>query len=222
MKLSQFLTHKIPQREIVVGCITGDKNFPIIRGRDWRLWDSLDRKYAEKRIDKDIFCLSSFQCATRPITRMKVYDEIKDKKGYTFHNMGLQKEWQSNKSTDDSNQFYNLLRRSKFCISPVGHGVDCFRTYDALYEKSIPVIGWDPNPLWREWQETHLTDLPIIFVETYEVATKIFLNEQYNKMLDKSYNIAKLKFSYWAKHEPKLAATKLTKTCDFQKQLVGK
>ena len=37
-------------------------------------------------------------------------------------------------------EFFERLGSSYFCISPAGNGVDCYRTWQALYLKTVPVV----------------------------------------------------------------------------------
>jgi hypothetical protein len=40
----------------------------------------------------------------------------------------------------DPERFYDRLASAWFCISPAGNGVDCYRTWQALYLRTIPVV----------------------------------------------------------------------------------
>ena len=44
-----------------------------------------------------------------------------------------------NKSTEDYKSYLQELKQYKFCISPEGNGIDCYRTWEALYMRTIPI-----------------------------------------------------------------------------------
>ena len=41
------------------------------------------------------------------------------------------------------------------------------------------------------------TDLPILFVDNWEMVTEDFLKEKYVEMMAKTWNMEKLRFRYW-------------------------
>jgi len=87
-------------------------------------------------------------------------------------------------------EYLRQVHSHKFCLSPEGTGIDCFRTWEALYLKSVPIVQ----------ESIHMTafkDLPILFTKDYSEITKKYLEEKYEEMLEKDYNIEKLHFSYW-------------------------
>jgi hypothetical protein len=87
-------------------------------------------------------------------------------------------------------QYYEDVASHKFVISPRGNGVDCHRTWEALYLKSIPIIRNTCNI--KEFSE-----LPILFVDKWEDLSYINLEETYEQMMSKKYDLRKMKISYW-------------------------
>jgi hypothetical protein len=87
-------------------------------------------------------------------------------------------------------EYLRQLHSHKFCLSPEGSGMDCFRTWEALYSKSIPIVQ----------ESIHMSafkDLPILFTKDYSEITKNYLENKYEEMLETDYNMDKLHFSYW-------------------------
>ena len=41
------------------------------------------------------------------------------------------------------------------------------------------------------------TELPILFVDNWEMVTEEFLKEKYAEMMAKTWNLEKLRFGYW-------------------------
>lgn len=76
------------------------------------------------------------------------------------------------------------LRRSSFVISPPGNGIDCHRTWEAIYSKAIPVIE-RKYYLYRDD-----TDLPIYVCDSYDdffSMTEDQRSDLYQSILSKSY-----------------------------------
>jgi len=74
----------------------------------------------------------------------------------------------------------------KFIVSPPGNGIDCLRTYEALYFDCIPIVL--KHYIYDNWSE-----LPIIQVNDYSEITYDLLHSY----LDKEYNMEKLYMTYW-------------------------
>lgn len=76
----------------------------------------------------------------------------------------------------------------KFIISPPGNGIDCHRTWEALYMNCYPIVI--KNKIYDDWKE-----LPIIQVNDYsEVNTELI-----EKYFDKEFDKSKLYSDYWIK-----------------------
>lgn len=78
------------------------------------------------------------------------------------------------------------MSKCKYVISPPGNGIDCHRTWEALYVGCIPIVI--KNKIYEEWNE-----LPILQVNDYEDLTNELL-EEFSK---KTFNYEKLYMSYW-------------------------
>ena len=105
----------------------------------------------------------------------------------------------TSKSVGYSTYFASLLKH-KFCISPEGNGEDCYRHYEALLAKSIPII--QQPKLASSYILSKYARLPVLFTEDYSELTEDYLIHQYNLMLDTEYNFEKLKLSYWKNESP--------------------
>ena len=40
-------------------------------------------------------------------------------------------------------EYYKQLSKSKFVLSPPGHGVDCHRTYESMFFGAIPIVAYN-------------------------------------------------------------------------------
>lgn len=77
---------------------------------------------------------------------------------------------------DDHKTFYENMNQCKFIISPPGYGLDCFRTWEALYMSRIPVV--------RKSFNTECLSLyfPMILIDIWEDLTLDFLEEKYSRI----------------------------------------
>ena len=91
---------------------------------------------------------------------------------------------------------YKQMTNFKFILSPAGAGLDCHRTWEALYLGTIPIV------LSSSIDEL-FTDLPVVIVKSWEEITEKFLAEKYNEVQsnweNKKYDVNKLYFEYWKK-----------------------
>ncbi len=118
---------------------------------DWGNLDIWD-KVLQEDIDKDNFIYFNFEIdgGCRDVKRPDCYESI------SKQNIP----WQSNR---DVYTYVRNLKSYKFNISPQGNGVDCHRTWEALYLKTIPIVDrnvttehfskWFPMVLVDDWKE---------------------------------------------------------------------
>ena len=67
-------------------------------------------------------------------------------------------------------QYHRELISSKYVLSPPGNGVDCHRTWEAMYLGAIPIVKK------KYWPFNHL-DLPVIILEDWADLNKLPLAE---------------------------------------------
>jgi hypothetical protein len=89
---------------------------------------------------------------------------------------------------------YDLLAKYKFILSPPGAGVDCHRTWEALYLNIVPIVlASSINELYA--------DLPIVVVNSWDEINEAFLHEKYKEICLKkerdAYKMEKLNLTYW-------------------------
>lgn len=89
-------------------------------------------------------------------------------------------------------QFIQFIAQSEFVISPPGYGIDCFRTWEALYVGRIPVVRRSSTT------EYFASMFPISIVDIWEDLTDDFLNQERQRIniSDNSYR-EKLDASFW-------------------------
>jgi hypothetical protein len=89
---------------------------------------------------------------------------------------------------------YERNMKYPFWLSPRGMGIDCHRTWEAIYLGRIPIVlTSELDPLYEE--------LPVLILDDWNQINEEFLRKSYNDIMDKrkrrEYNYDKLKMSYW-------------------------
>ena len=120
----------------------------------------------------------NFNIKTSPVERGKVWE------------MFSNQPWVSKTSSLPIDHFYFELSSHKFVLSPRGNGLDCHRTWEALYLKTIPIVK-------RHSGMSYFDDLPIYFVDSWDEITKESLDQFYEKTLNTEYDLGKMKMSWW-------------------------
>lgn len=84
------------------------------------------------------------------------------------------------------NEYIEEMSKHRFVISPVGNGIDCHRTWEALYVGCIPIVI--KNSIYDNW------NLPILQVSSYEDITQNLLDE-FNL---NNFTLEQLEITYWS------------------------
>lgn len=104
------------------------------------------------------------------------------------------KNWVTNGILDKTMQgrikFLEQCHNHYYVICPRGNGIDTHRIWETLYIGSIPVV------LLEEGLES-FQDLPILFINNWNIVTKEFLESKISYFYNKIWNLEKLFFSYW-------------------------
>ncbi|CAF3028340.1 unnamed protein product [Rotaria sp. Silwood2] len=91
---------------------------------------------------------------------------------------------------------YKRNRQYPLWLSPRGNGIDCHRTWEALYLDAIPIV-------WHSTIDSLYSDLPIIIINNWNEINEQFLrNKLYEIALKKLqqpsvYRYEKLRHSFW-------------------------
>jgi hypothetical protein len=91
---------------------------------------------------------------------------------------------------------YKRNREYPLWLSPRGNGIDCHRTWEALYLDAIPIV-------WHSTLDSIYTNLPIIIINDWsEVNEKFLRNKLYEIALKKVqqppvYQYDKLRSAFW-------------------------
>ena len=85
--------------------------------------------------------------------------------------------------------YIDNIYNHKFVICPEGNGKDTHRKWETLYLNTIPIEKYS--------NINYYDDLPICFVEKWEDITEDFLNKEYDRIMNTSWNLDKLDMFYW-------------------------
>jgi hypothetical protein len=77
-------------------------------------------------------------------------------------------EWAKSRTTE--REFWETLQAFAFVISPMGHGFDCHRTWEALWMSSVPIVKTGPI-------DALYSSLPVVIVESWSQITESKLKE---------------------------------------------
>ncbi len=86
--------------------------------------------------------------------------------------------------------FYKDIVRSNFVLCPRGNGLDCHRTWEALYVGAIPIVLSSP-------MDSLFEGMRVIIVDKWTDINKEFLEKKYSEMMEKEYIEEKLYIDYW-------------------------
>lgn len=82
------------------------------------------------------------------------------------------------------------IAKSKFVMSPHGNGLDCHRTWEALYLNSYPIVlSSSLDPLYK--------NLPVLILDNWLEITEKLLEEKYIEFSKMKWDKNKIMFEYW-------------------------
>jgi hypothetical protein len=120
--------------------------------------------------------------STYPLERQIVWDLFKDKKWVTIGRI--------KNTIEGRTKFLRDIKSHTFVLCPRGNGIDTHRLWETLYMGSIPIVK--KNIGYSEFE-----DLPICFVNDWTDISQEWLENEKNRILNKEWNMDKLKISYW-------------------------
>jgi mannosyltransferase OCH1-like enzyme len=116
---------------------------------------------------------------------------------FNYDNYKINNTYAKGKGSSSFGPYLEELQRSKFILAPSGLGWDCYRIWEALYMGTIPIIEMYNRSVdgWRR----SLEDLPVLWVQYYNDATRELLNEEYLRIAAnaQNYKYEKLTRTWW-------------------------
>lgn len=91
-------------------------------------------------------------------------------------------------------EFFELAASFRFLVSPPGSGWDCYRTWEALWLGTIPIVLRTGTPF-----DSLFDDLPVLLVDAWTDVTRELLDTFWDATVGGTFNLEKLTARYWAK-----------------------
>jgi hypothetical protein len=88
-------------------------------------------------------------------------------------------------------EFLLKCRRAKFVLSPEGNGVDCHRTWEALYMGAVPIVKAS------RLTEYFAARLPMIVYSDEKELTDEYIESAYDYLTKRKHEMTLLTMSYW-------------------------
>lgn len=148
-----------------IGMVKGDNSDTSI------LADNMCRTYHEKKV------LMAFNANTNLKERQPVLDLFSKVPWVTYI-----------KDRITFKDYISTLKDYRYVISPEGNGIDCHRTWEAIYMGVIPIVK-------RSVAMESFKDLPILIIDNYSCLTEDLLNRSYEDVFKKDREKATM--SYW-------------------------
>jgi hypothetical protein len=129
--------------------------------------------------DKPYLLYMNFTLQTQLKERSYVFNLFKDK--------------QFCKQSPPSKPYAHYLKdlaQSFFVLCPRGNGLDCHRTWEALYMGAVPIVK-------SSNMDAVFSNLPVLIVNQWDEITEDFLIKKWEEMHTKRYNFEKLFMNYW-------------------------
>jgi hypothetical protein len=143
--------------------------------------------------------LANFDVKTNPIRYTLLRKALADWKAFAVTNPYLKEDkfYVTNSIIDKrlgvkvtNSGYYDMINDYKFILSPPGAGEDCHRTWEALYVGCIPIVRSSAiNELYE--------GLPVLVIDSWEDISEEFLNQKWEEMLERKYDMSKLTPEYW-------------------------
>ena len=133
----------------------------------------------EKKIKNLLYVCHNID--TNPKERAEPYEIFKNKNWVTIeHGVNGQ----------NFDRYIENIHSHKFVLCPEGNGTDTHRTWETLYTGSIPIEKRNLNNRFYQ-------DLPICFVDNWSEISESFLENEYYRIKNSTWNLEKLDFNFW-------------------------
>jgi hypothetical protein len=101
----------------------------------------------------------------------------------------------------DQDDYIETIKNSYYIASPAGRGIDCHRTWEAIYLRAVPIVL--RNPMTDYFKSI---GLPMLLIDSWDDVkdlTKEYLEKEYEKMY-KDDKFPQAFMDYWQKEIDKL------------------
>lgn len=141
-----------------------------------------------KTVERDLLAYVNFNVDTNPQQRKPCLDHFS------------KTAWAHNGEPKAFQEYLADLCRSVFVISPAGAGLDCHRTWEALYMGCYPIVLRSTlHPLYRQ--------LPVLMVDSWEEVTEALLQKKKEEFKKRAWNLERLYMPYWLEKVTRIQET---------------
>ena len=159
---------------------------PVPIGRDWRVTEeAFSAEFSRATGEPPRYhTYMNFSLETHP-SREELFHLLKNEPWVTASKPAAYRTYHKSHS-----QYVTEMADHRFTLSPIGKAVDCYRTWDALFARSIPVLD-------KTAHSSLYQDLPAIIVSDWSQVNKGFLDQAYDQLTQQRLNLEKLTMKYW-------------------------
>ena len=154
-------------------------------------------KIQNQNLEKNNKVYVNFNISTNPTARSNCYQQIRD-----YSSFSLEENYPNAASIEDHDKFVNNtqekylsdIAQSYFTVSPVGNGVDCHKTWEALYMKSVPIVT-----RWHGVEKFKQMGIPLLIIDDWSEFKNLDLSSSLYDDTWKDFDINTLTFNLFKK-----------------------
>lgn len=136
-----------------------------------------------KQIQKENKMYVCFNRGTNPDVRNYAYEKFSGLPWVTAE--------EGHNGVNNIKRYFERVAHHQFILSPDGNGLDCVRTWEALYMGAVPIVT---GHVFTDYYERYL---PIIVVESLDEITLDMLNNRVKQMENRTFQYKMLTMPYW-------------------------
>ena len=154
-------------------------------------------KIQDQNLEKNNKVYVNFNISTNPTARANCYQQIRD-----YSSFSLEKNYPNAASIESHDEFVNTtqekylsdISQSYFTVSPIGNGVDCHKTWEALYMKSVPIVT-----RWHGVEKFKEMGIPLLIIDDWSEFKNLDLSNSLYEDIWRDFDINSLTFNLFKK-----------------------
>ena len=138
----------------------------------------------------------NFNASTNPPARYDCLNKISDQ--YPLQNKSNYPNAASIQDHDDfvdstQKDYLRDIAKSYFTVSPVGNGLDCHKTWESIYMKSVPIVT-----RWHGVEKFKEMGIPILIIDDWSELKNLELSPDLYKKTWRDFNPSSLNFNFFS------------------------
>lgn len=130
------------------------------------------KKVIAKKTDKTKDVYVNFNTSTNPKARNYCLEQLGTSLETEYPNAAIVEDHDSFVNSTQEKYLTNIAS-SRFTVSPIGNGVDCHKTWEAIYMKSVPIVT-----RWSGVETFKKLGIPILIIDDWKEFKDLDLSEQ--------------------------------------------